>query len=107
MESKEVKEVKLHGYWASSDCASVRHALNLKAVAYDYMEVDIDKKSDSILRIYDKVPVLEVDGESITNALVILEFIEETWKDPPLLPKDPCMRARVRFWSDFFYKKVK
>jgi len=100
----EAKEVKLHGYWANSDCAMARHALKLKGVAY--VEADIDIKSEEIVGNLGKIPVLEVDGRSITNPLIIFEFIEETWADPPLFPKDPYLRSRVRFWADFFYKKV-
>lgn len=100
----EAKEVKLYGFWASSDCAIVRHALALKGVAFEYVELedpDINRKNDC-----KKAPVLVVDGESVVEPLVILEFIDKLWKDPPLLPEEPHLRARVRFWAEFFYQKL-
>ncbi|ONK73866.1 uncharacterized protein A4U43_C03F380 [Asparagus officinalis] len=106
MQTEAKEEVKLHGFWASSDCAMVRHALKLKGVAYDYVEVDIDIRSDSLVRVYENVPVLVVDGQSVTNPLVIFEFIEDNWKYPALFPEDPYMKSRVRFWAGFFYKKL-
>ncbi|XP_008784133.2 glutathione S-transferase U10-like [Phoenix dactylifera] len=104
----EAKGVKVHGFWASPYCLMIHHALKLKGVAYEYVEEDLQNKSESLLElnpVHKKVPVLVVDGKPIAESLVILEFIDEMWKEPPLLPEDPYKKAKVRFWADFFYKK--
>ncbi|KAK1260910.1 Glutathione S-transferase U10 [Acorus gramineus] len=46
-------------------------------------------------------------GKPLPESLIILEYIEETWKNPPLfLHEDPYERSRVRFWADFFDQKM-
>ncbi|KAG1366450.1 Glutathione transferase GST 23 [Cocos nucifera] len=105
----EVKEVKLYGAWGSGYCALVHHALKLKGVSYEYIEEDLQNKSEIFIKlnpVHKKVPVLVVDGKPIAESLVILEFIEETWKEPPLLPEDPYKKAKVRFFADFIYQKI-
>ena len=62
-----------------------------------------DLKAPEYLKIYPmgKIPALEVDGEIIGESEVINEFLEETFPDPPLLPRDPRGRARVRSITRF------
>ncbi|XP_008784112.2 glutathione S-transferase U10-like [Phoenix dactylifera] len=105
----EVKEVKLYGFVFSGYCTMVHHALKLKGVAYEYVEEDLQNKSQALLKlnpVHKKVPVLAVDGKPVAESLVILEFIDEMWKDPPFLPEDPYKRSKVRFWADFVYQKL-
>ncbi|XP_010937352.1 glutathione S-transferase U10-like [Elaeis guineensis] len=106
---ERVKKVKLYGSETSLFCVMVHHALKLKGVPYEYVEEDLQNKSESLLKlnpVHKMVPVLAVDGKPIAESLVILEFIEDTWKEPPLLPLHPYMRAKARFWAYFFYNKV-
>ncbi|KAK1267182.1 Glutathione S-transferase U9 [Acorus gramineus] len=101
-------ELKLHGLWASPFCTRVELALKLKGVQYEYIQEDLNKKSDALLRynpIHKMVPVLVHDGQPIVESLVILEYIDETWKEHRLMPKDPHRRARIWFWADYFDKK--
>lgn len=106
------KEVRLYGMTRSGYCLMVHHALRLKGVPYDYVEEDLKNKSQELLRlnpVHKKVPVLVVDGRPVAESLVILQYIDELWGSlaPRLLPEDPHRRAKVRFWADFVYQKVR
>jgi maleylacetoacetate isomerase len=80
----------------------VRWALALKGIAYRSHAVDLLKgeQSDAAF-VGDKspmglVPCLELDGRALTESMAILELLEEMHPQPPLLPKVPWRRARVR-----------
>ena len=91
----------LHGYFRSSAAYRTRIALNLKGVAYDQHGVDLrtgEQRSEAFLALNPQglVPALEVDGAVITQSTAILEWLDETYADPPLMPTDALGRARVR-----------
>ena len=93
--------MKLYNYFRSSASFRVRIALALKGLSYDYVPVHL-VKSEHLKPPYDSmlpsqlVPALEDDGELLTQSLAIIEYLDETHPEPPLLPADALGRARVR-----------
>ncbi|XP_055811672.1 glutathione S-transferase U8-like [Solanum dulcamara] len=105
-----MEEVKLLGFWSSPFSKRVEIALKLKGIPYEYIEEEIPiNMCPRIVKynpIHKKVPVFLHNGKPIAESLVILEYIDETWKDTnPLLPKDPYQRSIARFWAKFMDEK--
>jgi maleylpyruvate isomerase len=94
--------MKLIGYFRSSAAFRVRIALNLKGIAVEHASRHLRRGEQAspdyvALNPQKLVPTLVLDsGEVLTQSLAILEYLEETHPEPPLLPKDPVGRARVR-----------
>jgi maleylpyruvate isomerase len=94
--------MKLYGYFRSSAAFRVRIALNLKGVKVenDFRHL---RKGEHLTAQYAAInpqkllPALQLDsGQVLSQSLAIIEYLEETHPQPPLLPKDPVGRARVR-----------
>lgn len=103
--------LKLLGTKESLFTHRVVWALKLKGIEYEFVEVDLLNKSPLLLElnpVHKKVPVLVHAGKPICESLVILEYIDENWKDGyyPLLPQDPLGKACARFWAKFVDEKV-
>jgi maleylpyruvate isomerase len=91
----------LHGYWRSGTSYRTRIALELKGLAYEHRGVDLragEQRSEAYLRLNPQglVPALEVEEGVLTQSPAILEWIEQRWPEPPLLPAEPFVRAEVR-----------
>ena len=97
--------MKLIGYFRSSAAFRVRIALNLKGIAVEHASRHLRKGEQSsadyvALNPQKLVPALVLDdGAVLTQSIAIMEYLEETHPEPPLLPKDPVGRARVRALS--------
>jgi maleylpyruvate isomerase len=94
--------MKLHGYFRSSASYRVRIALNLKGLSAQHLPHHLRKGEQRApdylcLNPQGFVPTLEDDsGAILIQSLAIIEWLDETHPEPPLLPKDPFARARVR-----------
>ncbi|XP_057982043.1 glutathione S-transferase U8-like [Malania oleifera] len=104
------EEVKVLGEWGSPFSQRVEIALKLKGIPYDCMEEEdvYGNKSELLLKsnpVHKKIPVFFHAGKSIAESLVILEYVDETWKSNPILPQDPYQRAMARFWANFIDEK--
>ncbi|XP_050258117.1 glutathione S-transferase U9-like [Quercus robur] len=106
----EENKVSLHGFFASPYVRRVELALKFKGIPYEYVEEDLKNKSSLLLKynpVHKKVPVLVHNGKPIVESLIILEYIDETWKNRPrFLPEDPYKRAQIRFWASFVHQQV-
>jgi maleylacetoacetate isomerase len=99
-------DLVLYSYWRSSAAFRVRIALNLKGLRYETRAVHLVRDGGeqhsaayAALNPQELVPTL-VDGERVLpQSMAILEYLDETHPQPPLLPSDPAGRARVRALS--------
>lgn len=95
--------MKLYGYWRSSAAYRVRIALNLKQLTFENLPVHLVKNGGEqhstdykTLNPAELVPVLVDDDLSLNQSLAIIEYLDETYPQPVLLPEEPAARARVR-----------
>lgn len=93
--------MELYNYFRSSASARVRIALELKGLAYDYKPVSLVKNEHltpgyGALTVAKLVPLLKDGDALITQSMAIIEYLDETHPEPPLLPADALGRARVR-----------
>src|SRR3569623_746081 len=97
--------MKLHGYFRSSAAYRVRIALNLKGLGAEQLPHHLRKgeqRAPSYLAVNPQglVPALEDDaGAILTQSLAIIEWLNEIHPNPPMLPKDPLRRAKVRAFA--------
>lgn len=94
-------KVVLHDYWRSSASYRVRIALNLKGITYVPQSVDLlssQHKTPEHLKKQPQgiVPAIDIDGTTLTQSLAIIEYLDETRPEAPLMPADAIARARVR-----------
>jgi maleylacetoacetate isomerase len=93
--------MKLYNYFRSSASYRVRIALALKGLDWDYMPVHL-ARNEHLAESYAQisaarlVPLLDDDGTMLTQSIAIIEYLEETHPEPPLLPRSAAARARVR-----------
>jgi maleylpyruvate isomerase len=93
--------MKLYDYFRSSAAFRVRIALNLKGLSAEREFIHLrrnDQSAPAYLAVNPQglVPALVDDGEVLTQSLAIIEYLDETHAEPPLLPGHPADRARVR-----------
>src|SRR3546814_1914267 len=99
---REEKPMRLFSFWRSLAAFRVRIAMNLKGIPFEVVATDLlkgEQFAPDYLKINPQgvVPALVTDdGHTLTQSMAILEYLDETRPEPPLLPKNPVARARVR-----------
>jgi len=100
------RPIQLYESPASPNSQRVKMVLVEKNLAYEAIPVDLrkgeQKKPDFLkLNPYGKVPVI-VDGATVVyESLIINEYLEEKYPEPPLMPRDPAQRAKIRILIDY------
>jgi maleylpyruvate isomerase len=100
---RQRNHMKLYTFFRSSASFRVRIALNLKGLSYDQVPIHLRRGGGEQLMAEYKsinpqalVPALEDNGKILTQSLAIIEYLEEKYPEPPLLPADPADKAFVR-----------
>jgi maleylpyruvate isomerase len=93
--------MKLYSFFRSGTSHRLRIALNLKGLEYEQISVDLRRDQHlcgdyAAINPQQLVPAMDVDGRILTQTPAIIEWLEERYPTPPLLPSDPLSRAHVR-----------
>jgi glutathione S-transferase len=102
-------ELKLLGVWTSPYVIRVRVVLNLKQLPYEYVEENLGSKSALLLGsnpVHQSVPVLLQGGRPVNESQIIVQYLDEAFAGPSVLPADPHERAVARFWAAYVDDKV-
>ncbi|CAN1144717.1 Glutathione transferase GST 23 [Linum perenne] len=98
-------DIKLLGTWSSPYSYRVIWALKLKGIDYDYIPQDPSNKTPLLLQsnpVYKKIPVLIHGGKPISESMIILQYLDDSFpKSYPLMSTDPYEKAVARFWIKF------
>jgi len=98
--------IKLYDFKSSPNCQRVKIVLAEKNLPYDIAPIDLrahEQKTPEYLKLnpYGKVPVLTDDATVLYESLIINEYLDEKYSNPPLMPKDPAKRAKARILVDY------
>ena len=80
-----------------------RLALLEKGLEFEHIEIDFQNKSERFLAVspYGKVPALFHDGKTIYESVIINEYLDEVFPNPPLMPESYAFRAKARIWTHY------
>ncbi|MGH7770501.1 MAG: glutathione S-transferase family protein, partial [Candidatus Binatia bacterium] len=98
--------IKLYDFLSSPNCQRVKVVLAEKKLPYETIPLDLKKgeqKKAEYLKLnpYGKVPVI-IDGATVIyESLIINEYLDEKYPEPPLMPKDHAKRAKIRILTDY------
>ena len=105
--------LRLYNYWRSSASHRVRIALQLKGLEYEYLPVNLVSGGGEqfsaayrALNPQSRVPALETPDGVLTQSMAIMEWLEESYPRPPLLPATPRARARARAMAQILVSDV-
>ena len=98
--------IKLYDFKSSPNCQRVKVVLAEKNLPYEIVPIDLTKKEQKNpdylkMNPYGKVPVLTDDNTVLYESLIINEYLEEKYPNPPLMPKEPAKKAKGRILVDY------
>ena len=98
--------IKLYDFKSSPNCQRVKIVLVEKNLPYEIVPIDLraqQQKTPDYLKLnpYGKVPVLTDDDTVLYESCIINEYLEEKYPNPPLMPKEPEKKAKVRILVDY------
>ncbi|HYA30584.1 MAG TPA: glutathione S-transferase family protein [Acidobacteriota bacterium] len=98
--------IKLYDFKSSPNCQRVKVVLAEKNLPYEVVPIDLTKKEQKTpeylkLNPYGKVPVLTDEATVLYESLIINEYLDEKYPNPPLMPKDPAKKAKGRILVDY------
>jgi len=106
-QASSVPQLILYSYWRSSCSWRVRIALNFKNIEFQYKAIHLVKdggeqfkKEYEELNPSNQVPSLVIGDKVITQSMAMLEYLEEVYHEPSLLPVDPYLRSKARMLSE-------
>ncbi len=100
------RPIKLYDFRTSPNCQRVKIVLEEKKLPYETIPVDLRKKEQKNpeflkLNPRGKVPVI-IDGETVLyESRIIIEYLEDQYPEPPLMPRAPARRAKIRLLIDY------
>ena len=99
-----MKPISLYSFFRSSAAWRVRIALELKGLEYETIPINLragEHRETAFLARNPGglVPAIELEGSVLTQSLAIIEYLDERFPEPRLLPDDPLARARVRAFA--------
>jgi glutathione S-transferase len=100
------KKITLYDFQGSPNCQRVKVVLSEKRLPYEIVPIDLRKmeqKRPEFLKLnpYGKVPVIADSETVLYESCIINEYLEEKYPEPPLMPKDPGRRAKIRILIDY------
>jgi glutathione S-transferase len=95
-------EIVLHQWEISPFCGKVRRILDHKGLPYQVINYNgFRGRKAAKLTPVGKLPVIDYDGERVSDSSDIAEYLETKHPERPIFPRDPVLRARAHFWEDW------
>ena len=94
--------ITLYEFRSSPYCEKVRLVMDLKGLEYDAVEINgLTRQELRGVSLYPTVPIIRDGLHVVEDSTRVLEYLEETYPDPPLVPKDPQQKTQVWLWEDW------